>query len=151
MRNITLLTLLFTFIISISVQALSWAYPFVVWKGKVYEIKLEEIISYIEIGKKIGEVKSVPDGMTGNYYGDASNYYPKDTKYYEIIGTSTSKAIAVEEESQFVKAVYIHKAPFHIMNIFSSPFFLISVGIIVLIITRAIFRKIHVDVSSTSK
>jgi hypothetical protein len=84
----------------------------------------EQFFSDSEIGMIIGEVKTNPHDMTGNYYGDASNYYSKGTKYYEIIGTSTSKAIAVKEESQLVKAVYVHKAPFHIMNIFSSPFFL---------------------------
>jgi hypothetical protein len=140
MRKITLLTLLFTFIISSSVQALSWAIPFVVWKGKVYEIKQEEIISESEIGKKLGEVKTVPDDMTGEYYGDASNFYPIGTKYYEIIGTSPSKAIAVKEESQLVKAVFVHKAPFHLLNVFSNPIFLILGGIIVLIIIRAIIR-----------
>jgi hypothetical protein len=140
MRKITLLTLLFTFIISSSVQALSWAIPFVVWKGKVYEIKQEKIISESEIGKKLGEVKTVPDDMTGEYYGDASNFYPIGTKYYEIIGTSPSKAIAVKEESQLVKAVYVHKAPFHILNVLSNPIFLILGGIIVLIIIRAIIR-----------
>jgi hypothetical protein len=57
MRKITLLCLL----ISSSVQALSWAYPFVVWKGKVYEVKQEDIISDSEIGKKIGEVKTKPN------------------------------------------------------------------------------------------
>jgi hypothetical protein len=140
MRKITLLSLLFIFIISSSVHALSWAYPFVVWKGKVYEVKQEESISDSEIGKKIGEVKTKPNDMTGNYYGDASNYYTKGTKYYEIIGTSTSNAIAVKEDSQLVKAVYVHKAPFHIMNIFSNPIFLCSIGIIVVIIIGAIFR-----------
>jgi hypothetical protein len=140
MRKITFLSLLFMFMISSSVYALSWAYPFVVWKGKVYEVKQEEIISDSEIGKKIGEVKTKPNDMTGNYYGDASNYYTKGTKYYEIIGTSTSHAIAVKEDSQLVKAVYVHKAPFHIMNIFSNPVFLSSIGIIVVIIIGAIFR-----------
>jgi hypothetical protein len=134
MRKITLFALLFIFIISSSVQALSWAIPFVVWKGKVYEVKQEEIISDSEIGKKLGEVKTVPDDMTGKYHGDASNYYPIGTKYFEIIGISTSKAIAVKEESQLVKAVYVHKAPFHILNVFSNPIFLITIGLIVLII-----------------
>jgi hypothetical protein len=77
---------------------------------------------------------------TGKYYGDASNLYPIGTKYYEIIGISPSKAIAVKEESQLVKAVYVHKAPFHILNVLSNSIFLILVGIIVLIIILAIFR-----------
>lgn len=140
MRRIVLLSLLFVFVISSSVQALSWAYPFVVWKGKVYEVKREEMIGDRNIGKVIGEVKTKPNDMTGNYYGDASNYYPKGTKYYEIKGTSASAAIAVEEDNQWVKAVYVHKAPFHIMNVISNFFFISAVLIIALIIVGFILR-----------
>ncbi len=50
-----------------SVQALSWAYPFVVWNGNVYEVKEEKVLES-EIGKSIGEVKTRPNNMTGNYY-----------------------------------------------------------------------------------
>lgn len=81
MKRITLLCLLFIFMISSPFQALSWAYPFVVWEGKVYEVKQEEMITDRVIGKTIGEVETKPDDMTGDYYGDASNYYPKGTKY----------------------------------------------------------------------
>lgn len=115
MKRISLLLLLFIFMISSSVQALSWAYPFVVWKGKVYEVKHEEFIEDSEITKVIGEVKTKPNDMTGKYYGDASNYYPKGTKYYAIKRTSTSIAIAVKENNRWVKAGFVHKAPFHIM------------------------------------
>lgn len=141
MKRIMLLSLLLIFMISSSVQALSWAYPFVVWKGKVYEVKQEEIIEESEIGKIIGEVKTKPNDMTGDYYGDASNYYPKGTKYYEIRGTSTSTAIAVKEDNQWVKAVYVHKAPFHLMNIVSDLYFISAVVIIALIIIGVIFRN----------
>jgi len=140
MKKLTLLITLVLLMTSSSVQALSWAYPFVVWKGKVYEVKREEIIADSEIGKKIGEVRTKPDDMTGDYYGDASNYYPKGTAYHEINGTSTSTAIAVKEEDQWVKSVYIHKAPFHIMNIFSSTSFLTLAGVISLIVAGIIFR-----------
>jgi hypothetical protein len=140
MRKIALLTLLSILMFSISVQAIKWQYPFVVWKGKVYEVKQEEFISDSEIGKKIGEVKTKPNDI-GNYYGNASNFYPKGTKYYEIIGISTSKAIAVKEDSQMVKAVFVQKAPFHIMNIISNPIFLTLLGVFILIIFRVIFSK----------
>lgn len=138
------LTMLFTFFILIfasSVHALSWAYPFVVWKGKVYEVKQELVIADSEIGKRIGEVKTKPNDMTGSYYGNASNYYPKGTEYYEMVGISTSTAIAVKDDNTYVKAEFIHKAPFHIMNIFSSTLFILLAGFIVLIVIGILHRR----------
>ena len=140
MKKTMVLSLLFVFMISTSVQALSWAYSFVVWKSKVYEVKQEEIVAPSDIGKVIGKVKTKPDGMTGSYYGNASNHYPRGTKYYEIKGTSTSTEIAVKEDKQWVKAVYIHKAPFHILNIFSNKFFLFGIVMIGLIVSGVVFR-----------
>jgi len=140
-RRITVSSLLLIFMMSSSVQALSWAYPFVVWKGKVYEVKQEETIQDNEIGKIIGKVKTQPNDMTGNYYGNASNYYPKGTKYYEIKGESTSTAIAVKEDNKWVKAVYVHKAPFHVMNVLSNFLFLSVIAIISLIIIGVILRN----------
>lgn len=141
MKKITLLSLSLLFMISSSVQALSWAIIFVVWEGKVYEVKQEEIIENSVIGNVIGEVKTTPDDMTGDYYGDASNFYSIGTKYYEIKGISTSDAIAIKEGNQWVKAVYVHKAPFHIMNILTNPFFIISIGIITLILIGSHISK----------
>ncbi|QPQ30372.1 hypothetical protein [Lysinibacillus sp. JNUCC 51] len=137
MKRIPLLSLFLIFMISSSVQALSWAYPFVVWKGKVYEVKQNEFIEDSEIVKSIGEVKTKPNDMTGEYYGDASNYFPKGTKYYAIKGTSTSIAIAVKENNQWVKAVFVHKAPFHIMNVISNIYF-ISVIVIIVLFTMGV-------------
>ncbi|WP_053365677.1 hypothetical protein [Bacillus sp. FJAT-27245] len=130
MKRTAMFSLMLIILFSSSVQALSWAYPFVVWKGKVYEVKREEIIAASEIGEVIGKVKTKPNEMTGNYYGDASNYYPKGTNYYEIKGTSTSTAIAVKENNQWVKAVYVHRAPFHIMNVLSNAYFLTAIVLI---------------------
>lgn len=141
MKRISLLSLLFIFMISSSVQALSWAYPFVVWKGKVYEVKQEEFIEDNEIAKVIGEVKTKPNNMNGRYYGDASNYYPKGTKYYAIKRTSTSVAIAVKENNRWVKAVFAHKAPFHIMNVISNIYFTSIVVIIALMIIGVKFFR----------
>lgn len=141
MKRIMLLSLLLIFLIPFSIQALSWAYPFVVWDGKVYEVKEEEILQDSEIGETIGEVNTQPDDMTGDFYGNASNYYPKGTKYYEITDTSTSTAIAVEVESQWVKAVYAHKAPFHIMNVLTSFYFIAAIVLIALIIAGVIIRN----------
>lgn len=141
MKRIMFLSLLLVFMISSSVQALSWAYPFVVWKGKVYEVKETEIIADSEIGKVIGKVKTKPNDMTGSYYGNASNFYPKGTKYYEIKGTSTSTAIAVKEDDQWVKAVYVHEAPFHIMNVILNFFFISAIVLFGLIIAGFILRN----------
>jgi len=140
MKRITVLSLLFMFIVSSAVQALEWAYAFVVWNGKVYEVKTEEIVEDSKIGKMIGEVKTQPDETTGEYFGDASNYYPIGTKYYEIKGVPTSTAIAVKEDNHWVKAVYVHRAPFHIVNLLSNVFFISTVIIIALIVTVIIFR-----------
>lgn len=140
MKKITILSLLLALMISSTVQALSWAIIFVVWEGKVYEVKQEEIIENSEIGKIIGEVKTKPDDMTGEYYGDASNFYPIGTKYYEIKGIPTSNEIAIKEDNQWIKAVYVHKAPFHIMNVLTNQFFIFSVVVISLIIIGLIFR-----------
>ena len=65
--------------ISSSAQALDWAYPFLVWKGKVYkvehvlngnvrEVKQELILDKGEIGKIIGEVKRKANEYNGKYY-----------------------------------------------------------------------------------
>ncbi|KOP71185.1 hypothetical protein ACFFHH_04580 [Cytobacillus solani] len=111
MRKLILFLLCFIFTSQLSVQALSWAYPFVVWKGNVYEVTDEEVS---DIGDVIGKVKRGTDEMTGEYFGDASNMYPKGTKYYEIKGISPKIAIAVEvEESKWYKADYVHEAPKH--------------------------------------
>ena len=138
MKKITLLSLLLTFAISSSVQAIDWVISFVVWEGNVYEVK-EEIIEEREIGKSIGEVKT--EATKSNYYGKASNAYPVGTKYYEIKGISTSDAIAVKEGNQWIKAVYVRKAPFHIMNILANRFFIFSIVIIALILIGFIFQK----------
>ena len=140
MKKIILLSCFVVFTIATSVQALSWAITFVVWEGKVYEVKQEELIENSEIGKVIGEVETQPDDETGEHYGNASNYYPIGTKYYEIKGISTSHAIAIKEANQWVKAVYVHKAPFHIMNALTNPFFIFSLVIISLIIIGLIFK-----------
>lgn len=134
MKRIWWLSLFVILLVGPSVQALSWAYPFVVWEGKVYEVKQEQFIEGNDIGYKIGKVETQPDDMSGNYYGDASNYYPIGTNYYKINGTSTSDAIAVKSDNQWVKAVYVHKAPFHIMNVLTNVYFISAVVVLMLIV-----------------
>ncbi|WP_100333459.1 hypothetical protein [Bacillus alkalisoli] len=134
MTRKVLFFLLCIFSLTTSVQALSWAYSFVVWNGNVYEVTNENVLEG-EIGKIIGEVKTKPNDMTGNYYGDASNAYPKGTKYYEISGTPTKNSIAVEvEEKKWHKADFVHKAPFHWMNLAKKIAPLLILGAVVVII-----------------
>ncbi|MDF1511200.1 hypothetical protein PZE06_24005 [Robertmurraya sp. DFI.2.37] len=142
MKKIISFVLLLIWLSSSTAQALSWAYPFVVWEGKVYEVKQEEFIDASKIGKIIGKVKTTADDMTGEYYGDASNYYPIGTEYFAIQGVSVSSAIAVKENEKWIKAVYVNKAPFHIMNIVSNFYFLSALVICILIITTKIVRKL---------
>jgi len=136
MKSSVMLSILFIFMFSTSVQALSWAYPFVVWNGNVYEVKEEEVLKS-EIGARIGEVKTRPNDMTGNYYGNASNIYPKRTKYFAINDVSIHTAIAVEVgENQWQKAEYVHEAPFHWMDFVTTnlPLLILIVIVIVFII-----------------
>ena len=146
MKRIAFLSVLFIFMILPSVQAFEWAYSFVVWDGKVYEVK-EELIKESEIGKRIGKVKTEPyysGDMTRpnemTYYGNASNVYPIGTPYYEIKGTSTSTSIAVKVDNQWIKADYIQNAPYHVMNTITNPFVIATAVIIILIIFECFFR-----------
>lgn len=114
-RFLKKITLVFLLIIlaTTSAQALSWAYPFVVWSGNVYEVTTEEVKNSV-ISKRIGEVKTKPNDTTGNYYGNASNEYPKGTQYFAISDISTDTAIAVRvKKEKYVKAVFVHKASSH--------------------------------------
>lgn len=119
-----------------SVQALSWAYSFVVWDGNVYEVTKEKV-SEGDIGRHIGEVKTRPNDMTGSYYGNASNAYPKGTNYFEIKGESTATSIAVEiENNEWVKAIYVHPAPFHWMDLFTKVLPIVVILLIIIVFVR---------------
>ena len=142
MKRVSFLTIILVFCISFSVQAFEWAYSFVVWDGKQYEVKEEEIIDESKIGKKIGKVKTQPyyysdlsDAM--KYYGNASNIYPIGTEYFEIKGISSSTAIAVKVDNQWIKADYVRNAPYHIMNTLTNLRYIVPAFIIILLI---IFR-----------
>lgn len=141
MKKVILLTLLFTFMISSSVHSVSWAYVFVVWEGNVYEVKQDESIADSEIGEVIGKVKTIPNDRTGSYFGNASNYYSKGTKYYKMNGISTADAIAIKEGNQWVKAVYVHEAPFHILNLFSNIFIIMAMIIMALTIVGVVLHN----------
>ncbi|MET3699711.1 hypothetical protein SAMN05877753_10179 [Bacillus oleivorans] len=137
MKKISLLIFLLTLFIHSSGQALTWAYPFVVWDRNVYEVT-EEKVPRQEIEKYIGKVKSRADDMTGEYYGNASNAYPIGTKYYKIKGISTESAIAVEvHENDWLKAEYEHDAPFHWIDYVKLTLFIIFIcGFIAVMVTK---------------
>ncbi|RCW63358.1 hypothetical protein DFR57_11825 [Saliterribacillus persicus] len=81
--------------------------------------------------------------MTGYYFGNASNAYPKGTKYFKINNISTRNAIAVEVgDNEWQKAVYVHQAPFHWMDIFTKILpILILIAIVIIILIRLKKRK----------
>jgi len=59
-----------------------WAYRFVVYEGKSYNIS-DNQVEPTEIGSIIGEVTKYSD-REGTYSGDFSNHFQKGTKYYNI-------------------------------------------------------------------
>lgn len=110
-KGLVLFLLLFS-ITNSPVTALDWAFWFVVHEGKVYEVKEEERVSTNDIGERIGKVNTQADDYTGDYHGDASNYYKVGTRYYKITGVPIKEAIAVETSpNEYVKAIYKHDVP----------------------------------------
>lgn len=112
-------------------QALSWAYAFVTWDGKIYEVNEDQRLEASQIGEIIGEVEMVADDMTGEYYGDASNFYEAGTKYYEITGTPKDVAIAVQVGNNWVQAVYRGEQPISVKGVLTSSWLFVGVGILV--------------------
>ena len=53
MKKITFLSFIFVLMISSSVQAFLWAYPFVAWDGKEYEVKEDVLLQKSEIEKEL--------------------------------------------------------------------------------------------------
>ena len=130
MKKALCITILVLLMHSISAHALSWAYFFVVHDGKVYEVKEELVLKRTELGKTIGKVETKADEYSGDYYGNASNYYEIDTRYFKIQDVPITEAIAVEtEEGLYVKAVYVHDASSHIKNLLTSSNFWVVLGI----------------------
>jgi len=101
--------------VSLSAQALSWAYAFVVLDGRVYEV-MDVAVLEADLGEVVGEVKTIADDMDGSYYGDASNMYPIGTTYRKVNGESMENVLAVEDESGWKRAEYRHDAPFSIRD-----------------------------------
>lgn len=112
-------------------QALEWAYAFVTWDGKIYEVKENQILNASQVGAVIGEVERVADDMTGEYYGDASNYYEAGTKYYEITGTPKDVAIAVQVGNNWVQANFVGEQPPSLKGALTSPWLLVGIGVLI--------------------
>ena len=146
MKKITFLSFILVLMISSSVQASEWAYPFVVWDGKEYEVKEAILIDESEIGKRIGKVKTEPysDNRSSamRYYGNASNVYPVGTPYYEVKGVSTATAIAVKVDNGWARADYIREAPKYFMDTVKKTFNIVLFSIIGVISIGYIYRAI---------
>ncbi|MDR4889746.1 hypothetical protein RGU12_19825 [Fredinandcohnia sp. QZ13] len=135
MKKTIYLTIVILLVTSTFASALSWAYIFVVHDGKVYEVKEDMLLDQSEVGKMIGKVETKADEYTGDYYGNASNYYEIGTDYFKIEDIPINEAIAVEtEEGHFVKAVYVHDALSSFKNVFLGMNVWVVVGIFVIVL-----------------
>lgn len=127
--------------ISLSAQALSWAYAFVVLDGRVYEV-MEVAVLEGDLGEVVGEVETMADDMDGSYYGDASNMYPIGTTYRKVSGEAMEDVIAVEDESGWKRAEYRHDAPFSMRDHLGKVAYgALAVGIFIFVAIR--MKKRH--------
>ncbi|MCT4775676.1 MULTISPECIES: hypothetical protein [Exiguobacterium] len=122
--------------VSLSAQALSWAYAFVVLDGRVYEV-MDVAVLEADLGEVVGEVKTMADDMDGSYYGDASNMYPIGTTYREVNGEAMEDVLAVEDESGWKRAEYRHDAPFSMRDHLDTvAYVVLGIGAVLFVSTR---------------
>ncbi|UTT43725.1 hypothetical protein [Exiguobacterium aurantiacum] len=125
--------------VSLSAQALSWAYAFVVLDGRVYEV-MDVAVLDDDLGEVVGEVKTMADDMDGSYYGDASNMYPIGTTYRKVNGEAIEDVLAVEDESGWKRAEYRHDAPFSMRDHLDKVAYgFVGLGLVVFVMYR--FRR----------
>ncbi|MCM3611196.1 hypothetical protein M4S82_07995 [Planococcus sp. MERTA32b] len=117
MKKIIPAALLIVFMFCGTAQALSWAYAFVVWDGKLYEVLEDEPLPASDVAEPVGRVATMADDMSGAFYGNASNYYPIGTVYYAVKGRDPAKTMAVEVEGEYLEAVYRQEPEFHFLNL----------------------------------
>lgn len=128
MKRVIGLLMLLLFL-SRSASALSWAYAFVVYDGRVYEV-LNMSIAVSELGDVIGKVETAVNDETGRYYGNASNFYEIGTEYREVRGQSTDLVIAVEENGVWKRAEYRFNSPYHVRDLLDFlGYALVGVGL----------------------
>ncbi|WP_214825515.1 hypothetical protein [Exiguobacterium algae] len=121
--------LLFLLFLSRTASALSWAYAFVVYDGRVYEV-LNMPIAVSELGDVIGKVETAVNDETGRYYGNASNFYEVGTEYREVRGQSPDQVIAVEEDGVWKRAEYRFDSPYHVRELLDLlGYVLVGVGL----------------------
>ncbi|TCI48086.1 hypothetical protein [Exiguobacterium sp. SH1S1] len=138
-RVVWMLVLLLS--VSLSVHALSWAYAFVVLDGRVYEVT-DIMVLEADLGDVVGEVETLADDMTGDYYGDASNMYPIGTEYRQVEGESVEDVLAVEDGTEWKRAEFVHEAPFDSRNHLDViAYAAIGLGIAVFLGTRLRKRR----------
>ncbi|WP_214835361.1 hypothetical protein [Exiguobacterium sp. s36] len=122
--------------VSLSAQALSWAYAFVVLDGRVYEV-MDVAVLEADLGEVVGEVKTMVDDMDGSYYGDASNMYPIGTTYREVNGEAMQDVLAVEDELGWKRAEYRHDAPFSMRDHLDTvAYAVLGIGAVLFVSTR---------------
>ncbi|WP_155591056.1 hypothetical protein [Lysinibacillus cavernae] len=121
--------------------ATSWAYPFVVWDGYMYEV-IEEEVTTIE--KEIGVVTKYSDmkQLEGNF----SNAYPKGTKYFSIQGIPTDVAIAIQvDNGQYFKAVregeYGYQSPKDYTAFLYKALGVIAIFIVIFVLLTSVRKK----------
>lgn len=132
-----------------TVQALSWAYEFVVYDHKLYVVQIDSTLDDETIGKRIGEVKVEANEYSGDYYGDASNTYPKGTPYYEIKDTPISEAIAVEVDGTYKLAIYETDVPFKLQEVLMNPWLWAGLFTIIFLFVIFITRGIRLNEQQT--
>ncbi|WP_179281115.1 hypothetical protein [Paenibacillus sp. XY044] len=104
MKRVLPLFFAFIFLIPLSIASASWAYPFVVYSGHIYQVT-EQAVQPEDVGQKIGKVTKYSD-REGTYRGNFSNSYPKGTGYYAIQGRSSQEAIAVRTgDNSYILAI----------------------------------------------
>lgn len=127
--------------VSLSAQALSWAYAFVVLDGRVYEV-MDVAVLEADLGEVVGEVKTMADDMDGSYYGDASNMYPVGTTYRKVNGEAMEDVLAVEGGSGWKRAEYRHDAPFSMRDHLDKVAYgALAVGVFIFVAIR--MKKRH--------
>lgn len=122
--------------VSLSAQALSWAYAFVVLDGRVYEV-MDVAVLEADLGEVVGEVKTMADDMDGSYYGDASNMYPVGTTYRKVNGEAMEDVLAVEGGSGWKRAEYRHDAPFSMRDHLDTiAYAALGIGVVLFVAIR---------------
>lgn len=82
----------------------SWPFALVNWNQHMYKVTADSVNN---VGNVVGSVTNYSNIEAASHTGTFSNKFPIGTKLYEIPGTSTNIAIAVQiSDGSFLKAVY---------------------------------------------